>query len=254
MGCSIMITRYLLGTGYYHHPDKEDWAKWFSKLWADDLVRMNPDPAKVVCVGVGACQNPFSPGAYVHFIQLDGNCGHIHQLIGKQEPAKPHSFCGWSASIITLAMLAYTNECDFIYKEQDCLTFGPWVKQLYNELGSKKMLFGKGRGMPCAQSLFIVRHKWIPVFVQNYLGMNTDRVITDLPEHKFMRLLDIYPDQIGQFSFGVDRDRPLPFEDHVWYAQKFTPDELFSLAARSLIHLPSDMPKVKVFSNDDTNL
>lgn len=242
---------YLLGTGYFHKEGERDWAEWFAELWCDNLPSQ-PLPDKVACIGAAGCRSPFDKdpfGPVVDFITMDGNCGHVHQLIGKQEPAKRHKYCGWSASMITLAMLAYTNECDFIYKEQDCLAFGPWVNQLYKEIGTSGVLFGKCRAMPAAQSLFMVKHEFIPLFVGDYLTMPPDSVL--LPEQKFAQLHRASPLIYGQFSFGVDRDRPLPASESVWYAQKFTPAELRFLYDRGLISLPPNMPSVKVFSNDN---
>jgi hypothetical protein len=161
---------------------------------------------------------------------LKGNLGHIGDLL---EGRKPHKFCGWSMGVMTLALLAYQNETDFIYKEQDCLAFGPWVERLYSECGDKKVCFGKNGLMTCAQSLFLVKHDFIPEFVRSYLGTGPDAAT--MPETKFSNMAKVNQPNWTQFGFGVDRDRPIPWDDEVFYAQHLTRNELGELSKRGLI-------------------
>lgn len=244
---------YTICSSYYHSPGKEDWANWFARLWYRTNMRNISDPLIIACVA--GCKLPqevfLNHSREVSIIELSGNLGHVHQLIGKQEPAKPHALCGWSGAMLATAMLAYCNETDFICLEQDALAFGPWIEKLYEELGTRKMLFGKSRCMPCAQALFIVRHEFIPSFVRRYLSGEPERTPAWLPENKFVRMMKESPDKIGQFSFGFDRDRPMDLTQPVWYGQKFTPDELRQLSMAGLIGSVEDMPQnVKCFTND----
>ena len=95
---------------------------------------------------------------------------------------------GWSASVLALAMVAYNDEADFLYTEADCLAFGPWVAQMYTDLGDGDIVFGgpmkSEPWMPRAQSLFLVRHKAIPLFVAKYLTMGNDceTMLTEYPD------------------------------------------------------------------------
>jgi hypothetical protein len=246
------MRNFIIGTGYYAKRG-ESWGPWFAKIWADNLKRYDhPSMDRVICIGNGGCCNPYK-GEDIDFIGLDGNLGHIHQLIGKAKPYKDHQFCGWSGAILAGALLAYANETDAVFLEQDCLAFGPWIERLYSELGDAQMIFGKSKHMPCAQSLFLIKHNFIPDFVKYYMA-GSDRAF--IPETKFKMLIDQGKnvDVVRQFSFGCDRDRPIPMNDDVFYVQKLTPGELQGLHAMGLIGLPPGMPDVKVFSNDGINL
>lgn len=180
---------------------------------------------------------------------MDGDLGHVHQFIGKKLPAKDNELSSWEASVLTLAMHAYTNECDFIFLEQDCLAFGDWIGQLYKELADagKQMLFGKSRCMPCAQSLFIVKHRFIPSFVAEYIiAGNNHR----LGEDKFVHLEKHNPGAVGRFAFPFDRDRPLDYTLPVWYGQKFSCAELENMKTLGLINFHKLPENVGKFTND----
>lgn len=261
--------KYTLVSGFHRYSPAAD---WFLKLWIKNVAKLDVEPQSKIVIAVGDAWKQmvdslnkakresafFSPSLIemaehrIDFIPLQGNCGHVHQLIGKQEPAKPHEFCGWSASVITGAMLAYTNETDFVYLEQDALAFGPVIEKMYEECGDAKMIFGRkmqaAPWMPCAQSLFLIKHEFIPDFVRFYINAGADRDIKgsqalNLPEHKFMKLKEWFPDLVTQFGFGYDRERPIDPFDKVWYAQKFTRDELITLRDAKLISFDGEPPE-----------
>lgn len=259
------LPRYLLGSGFYDGAGSG--SRWFlENLWYPNVMSMAGTewaPERVAIIAVGGSKVDVRESALpLTVVELGGNLGHVHQLIGKSLPAKSHSFCGWSSAILTLAMMAYTDECDFIFLEQDALAFGPWVKQLYEEMRSwgKSMMFGHSKVMPCAQSLFIIKHGFIPTFVRAYLELGADSLrpgrITNssLPEHKFIELeKGIHSklvEHIGRFSFGYDRDRPINYDDAVWYGQKFTRAELVEVDRRGLIAIDSFPDGVERFTND----
>ena len=236
--------RYLLGSGYFHPaPDTDA----FVELWAANLLRhTQPMPERVVILSVGRSWGAAQASATASIpnldvVMLDGNCGHVHQLIGKQQPAKPHAYCGWSASVLALALIAYNAEADLVYREQDALCFGDYVGEMYRQIGGGEMIFGNyiengQHRMPCAQSLFLVRHSFIPTFVSTYLSLADDRSVRMLPEQKFANIaMALGPKAVRRFTFGVDRGRPLPYGAPVWYAQKLTAHELAELRARGLL-------------------
>ncbi len=226
---------YLLGTGFYPHEGaREVRDRWEGNVgwWAD------PSPARIVTVSVacpkGRCKS--SDWAYGDWVVLPGNLGHVGDLLNG---SKPHEFCGWSAAVMALAMIAYNGELDFVYLEEDALAFGPWVERMYAELGDGQFAFGrKMQGPPymaCSQSLFIVRHAFIPRFVATYLSLGKDGDPENLPETKFHRIEERFPVECRRLSFTVDRERSLPYDAEVWSAQKFTPDELEELRKRGMI-------------------
>jgi hypothetical protein len=87
--------------------------------------------------------------------------------------------------------------------------------------------------MNCAQSLFMVKHHFIPAFVSVYLSLGPDR--SHLGEDKFIHVERCYPKLTRKLSFGVDRMRPIPWDDEVFYFQQPTPNELDEAYRRKLI-------------------
>jgi hypothetical protein len=228
---------YLLGTGYCHRPDAAS-AREMWRLWKDNTAKATPPARRTVVIAVDGDAPP-DLGDRMALVALDGNLGHIHHLIGKELPRKSHALCGWSASILALAMIAYVDESDFLYKEADCLAFGSWVEQMYTDLGDGDIVFGgpmtSEPWLACSQSLFLIRHGAIPSFVSAYLAFGPDSE-TLLPEDKFASLAQgASPLQVRHLSFGVDRERPVPFDSAVFYAQQLTPSEVAMLADRGLI-------------------
>lgn len=227
---------YLLGSGYYHSPHVPD---SFRRIWYDSIGKYcDPRPTKRFVIAVGNSfptwdeQNPTS----AETLHLYGNLGHVGALLSGE---KKHSFCGWSGAFCALALIAYNAELDFLFLEQDCLAFGPWVKRTYEDMDDGDMVFGRkmvsAPYMPCAQSLVLVRHSFIPEMVSAYLAMGTDNDINNLPETKFLRLEEKFGNRIRRLSFGCDRERPIPLDDEVFYAQKLHAEELAELEEEGLI-------------------
>jgi len=223
---------YLLGTGYYPHGGSvEARIRWSANV----AKYTNPRPQRIFTLAVGIGENGYLNDGD-DWLYFKNNLGHVGDLLNN---SKPHKYCGWSASVLALAMIAYAGELDFVYLEGDALAFGPWVQQMYAELGDGQFAFGKKMQSPpwmaCSQSLFVVRHAFIPTFVSTYLGLGTDNDPENLPETKFARIEERFPAECRRLSFTVDRERPLPYDAPVWSAQKFTPDELAELKRRNLI-------------------
>jgi hypothetical protein len=237
---------YIIGTGFYHARTQAEWAYWFWSLWLENVMKHTP-LWKVFVVANGDCEPPWTDHHGMDVLHLPGNLGHVGQLLSGE---KPHHICGWSGTIVTLAMIAYCNESDFIYQEQDCLAFGPFIEKMYEEIGDAGMIFGSCKLMPAAQSLFLIKHEFIPKFIRRYMSGEAENTDAWLPEKKFARMASESPDQVKRFSFPFDRDRPLDLTLPVWYAQKFTPAELRIIAAAGFIDI-TGMPEVKIFSNTE---
>ncbi len=223
---------YLLGTGYY--PATRYDASLFARVWIENVIRnARPRPFRIVVISQRNAVFPPIPvevSDLLQVVSLPGDCGHVGDLT---DGSKKHEFCGWSASILAMAMTAYAAELDFIYQEGDCLAFGPYVERMYAEIGGGCMIFGNYAGMPCAQSLFLVKHAFIPRFVREYLALGGDGIEYNLPEAKFAKLEYVNPAAYRRFSFGYDRARPTDglakCKDPVWYVQQLTKDELTEL-------------------------
>lgn len=227
--------KYTLGSGFYRDAD-------FAKLWIDNVRKYaSPTPENIFILSVGNSAWPITDYPFAYQLICKNNLGHVGDLL----KGKDRDFCGWSAAVLALAMAAYCNETDFIFLESDCLAFGPWVEKIYDDLGEADMVFGgkmeAAPFMQCAQGLFLVRHRFIPEFVSGFIRMGSDSRLSaegktdNLPEDKFHRLREMFPNRIKTLSFGVDRMRPLPIDSPVWYAQQFTPEELNLLHEKGLL-------------------
>jgi hypothetical protein len=232
--------RFLLGTSVFDGGKPERQA--MTQLWIENIERMDVKPTKVVMIGEGGANIPALCGDAV---RLSGDLGHIHQHLD-DGPKSHHGFTGWSASMLALAMLAYVDEADFIYKESDCVAFGPWVQALYRDCGNADWVFGpkmqSAPWMACAQSLFMVRHKAIPQFVMMFLQRGPENSRHMIGENRFVDMAGFYyPHEFNPalrtayLSFGVDRERPIPWDAPVFYFQQPTAAELASARKRNLI-------------------
>jgi hypothetical protein len=224
--------KYIICTGYFKPPPDrfppypipvED----FYQLWWENTMKY-AKPERVLVLAGGGHSAPNAPGQW---IPLSGDLGHVHDL---ESGRKPYHWTGWSMTIMSLLLLAYYDECDAIWKEQDVLAFGPWVETMYEEIGDKGLIYGQAKCMPAVQSIFLCKHWFIPRFVRMFLGTGSEQYVENEGERKFQSLGETYPQVFTRYSFGVDRDRPLPFDSKVWYAQHLNAEELNELKARGL--------------------
>lgn len=220
---------YTLVSGYYDHPD----AEFTFSRWVRNTFNLHPQPQQIFVI----CNDKVEPSTWlsgIKFIALNGNLGHVGSLLNG---SNPHHLCGWSASILTGAMLAYTNCTDFVYQEGDVLCYGPVIETLYKDCEGRQAVFGQQSQMvPCAQSLFLVKHAFIPEFCRLYLEEGDDRRAHVTPEHKFDIMKHRRSDVIGTTSFGIDRERPDGWIDQrPMYVQHLTAGELEALRERNMI-------------------
>ncbi len=122
-----MKRRYMIGCGFHEKPG-DGKADFFHDYWIPNTWRHASDVSNVVVIADSGCTPPVRAGYYIQELLLSGDLGfHLEILDG----SKPYQFPTVSAVICTLAMIAYDDECDFIYKEQDCLWFGDCVGTMY---------------------------------------------------------------------------------------------------------------------------
>ncbi len=229
--------RFLLGTSFFIGGPRN--VRDLSDYWMRNLNRIDVQPAATVVIGEGG-SFPMScckSTDRLTFIPLSGDLGNWQDVMtGKK--ANAHS--GWSASVMTLAMLAYMNESDLIFKESDCLAFGPWVQQMYADLGDGDIVFGpkmkSAPWMACAQSLFLVRHSFIPQFVAYLLNRGPEKSEMELGEQRFAQMASKLPKaKVRYLSFPGDRERPIQWDAPVQYFQQPTQAELDEAQRRGLI-------------------
>lgn len=231
---------YAVGTGMHPHPqNQEQFSRWLYCL----KRHASPVPERVYVLGVGGARPNEANMKYAKDVGIDlrvitteGNPGHVGQLLSGE---KNHLIGGWSAGIITLAMLAYNDELDFVYAESDVLNFGPWVEWLFGDLGDNGMMtFGaemsRAPFMACSQSLVLIKHGYIVDFVGRYVGHGPETQVAHLPESAWQRMRD--DDGRIRRSFWVDdRCRPIRWDQSSVSAQKLTKDELDEAKRRGLL-------------------
>lgn len=212
---------YIVGSGYHY---RSDWDRDFYDIWRANTEKYTKDYYIISTTHGVEDRNE---------ILCNHNIGHVGDLIKEGR----EGLCGWSASVCALAMIAYNCGKDFLMKEQDTLFFGPVVERMYQDLGDRGMVFGakmdSAPWMACAQSTFLIRHSFILDFLRGYLFLPHDKDM--LPEDKFVKLEENSPDRYGRLSFGIDRQRPIPWDAEVWYAQQWTQAELDEAKSRGLI-------------------
>ncbi len=233
--------KYVLISGYY---EKTPALAWFHSCWWDTLQRHAiPKPERIFIIASGKCSIKEPHGEW---IRLTGDLGHCDDLLSDR---KPHFMPGCPAVWMAGAWLAYLNESDALFYEQDVLAFGNFVGRMYAELGDKDVIFGRNKMQGAATSLFLVRHRYIPQFVADYLAEGPENVISRIPETKFCRMAERKPEHYCRYSFAYDKDRPFNPKDEVFFVQKCKPFELLWLESQGLISCDG-MPKdVEAFSN-----
>ena len=227
--------KYLLGSGYFNNPCAAVPCPEMARAWLGTIsMHANPLPEKVVVVSAGGDYPiPFQPGLTP--IHCRGDIGNLsHKVSGH----KNHDWAGWMPPVVITAMIAYNEELDFVFQEQDCLAFGPYIERMYSDMGDGQMAIGRPlqqMGMPATQSLFIVKHAYIWKFVRDYLTLGGDDNDANQGEKKFARLRANNPADVRVLTFGSDRDRPIPWDEPVISAQQWSREEFETAKAKGLI-------------------
>ena len=239
---------YLLGSGYFNRPGTN--MDWFWPIWIDNTSKAT-GLNKAVVISAGGTKAPTPLPDWVKLLTLDGDLGHIGDILAGKK-SFPFSSC--TVEFCALALLAYVNNSDFIYKEQDMLAFGPWVETMYAACKGKQMVIGRGIRNPANNSLFLIKHAFLPEFVRYYLG-TTPEDTGYIAEQKFKDLATSDPKNVGYYDFGYDKDRPFNHRDHVWCAQKLNGAELSLLRHVGLVSYATEAPREGfTFSNDPMKL
>lgn len=227
---------YTLIAGYHRNRDDTRYDTFF-QTWLTNVCRLTPQPQRIIIIADSGARPPLSDCHWdirvpITVINLFGNLGCCHDLLVGN---KPHHFSGWTGVVLAGAMLAYTNETDMVFYEEDVISVGDVIGQMDKEIGEASVIFGNTAGMPCAQSLFRVRHEYLPEFARLFLSQGRQEFPEYLGENIFERLETQHPIAWKRFSFGYDRTRPINYDDKVWYAQHWKPEELAELKKRGMI-------------------
>lgn len=219
------MQKYIIGSGYAHNPDDKEDKKFklnFFNIWYKNTLKYT-NPQKITILNSGINDLPLKNNK-IEWINVNDNPGHVHHHMGKKNKNSSIKwnnspfFCGWTYSFIFGAMYAYSLNCDFIYKEQDCLAFGNWIDILYASLGNKKMITGECKHMPVEQSIFLIKKEYIPEFLYLYTSISKPDY-RNLPEWKFFNLIKNNND-MGYFDLQYGRNRPIDYTKETFYVQQ----------------------------------
>jgi len=215
---------FVIGTGYF---DNGNGSEKFFETWMKNTLKYS-DPYDVVVVNADSKPLEHLGGTWLN---MGHNYGHVKNM------DKTEKFGGWWLGFMTAAMIAYHHKKDFIYKEQDCLAFGPWVKHLYDEAQQQGAGVIVGRfdhKYKIEQSLVLVKRKAILGLIHQYLAINASD-ICPRPELKFLTIMQKWPKAMAFMHMGCGRNRPIPYNASCFYAQKLSKAEMDNLRARGLI-------------------
>lgn len=218
---------YNIYTGFVKNTDVSKYAEKnsqeFFNIWYSNTRKYINENIDIIILG------PEKPNLEntinVRVLEEYENLGHIGDYIDNKKTGK---WCGWTAAIVFGMIHAYVKNVDFIYKEQDCLAFGNYIEQMYNDCEGCDIVYGSCRIMNAAQSLFLVKRNAIPDIIAS-LANDDDKNV--LPEYKFLRL----PVKQKRLSFGYDRDRPWNPHDKVFYIQQLSKLDFEQLIQHNLI-------------------
>lgn len=231
-----MNKNYTLISGY-HREKHLGGRDTFFPIWMANILKLTPLPQQLIII----CDSgsippmddlPSAPPFKVTPLPLTGDLGNCHALLNG---IKPHKFSGWTGAVLTGAMASYSNESHMIWYEQDVIHYGDIVGKMFDEIGDGGIIFGSTAGMPSAQSLFLVKHEFLPDFTQLFLSQGSQQMKENLGENIFFNLEQANPAMWKRFSFGYDRTRPVNYDDPVFYMQHISDSELEELRLRKMI-------------------
>lgn len=209
---------FIIGTGYYNYNSSVfDDSTFLRDVWIPNTKKLNPN--RIVIVNSNS--EEIDCGNDVEWINLSRNPKHVKDM-GKDESL----FGGWSLSFINSAIYAYSCGCDFLYKEQDCLTFGDdLINVIYDKCKGKQMVTGElidypNKDYTIELSLMFLKRDFIPLFLSELMSINKTDGYGMRPEKKFLVIREKHPDKIGTFGFGYGGNRPFNKNDKVYYIQK----------------------------------
>lgn len=206
--------KFVIGSGYWKANKKSE--TFFSKYWMPNTLRA--DPEKIVILNSGSPE--INWGEIVQWINLPKNPQHGQVLTKKKIKVQ---FEGWSLAFIQGAFFAHACGCDYIFKEQDCLAFGPWVEKMYECCKGKQAVSGQLWKIPNQDysielSLMLFKHEYIMPFLSQ-LFADTGTADKVRPEKKFLTIKEKEPDLWGNLNFGYGGNRPFTVSD-CFYIQK----------------------------------
>lgn len=222
----------------------------FFDLWLESINRQSID-ADIFITDSNSPIKPeydFTNNEKIKFVSLNENGGHAINHKG--------FFCGWTRSAIMSMTYCMCGDYDYyVYVEQDALLSGKIIKKAIEEASNKGAAFGysKQTGYQLQISFFVVKQSHIKNFLSKLYSIEKlDSQIS--PENKFtlaLSKLNLFPlssifsfsDRVtaklfkiinrfsflrnyDYLSFGYGRERPINFEDEIFYFQHGSKQEI----------------------------
>ena len=207
------MRKYIVGTGYFKADQKCE--NFFTTYWLPNTLA-GCSPQKIVVTNANSPQ--IETDDSVEWINLVDNPGHAKYM---SENVK---FAGWSLGFIHGALYAYSCKCDYIYKEQDCLAFGPWINRMYEACEGYQMVTGTLWNHPrkaylIELSLQLLKYEFIMPFLAKLFSIPKGEMRMR-PEEKFLVAAESIPNSLTHFKFGYGGNRPFNPDDECFYIQK----------------------------------
>lgn len=226
----IIGTGFWVGKGWRNETDADNEKKvQFFYTWDSIIAKTFGDYIGSEDIYVIDNNSTRIPTHYHHinWLTMKYNLGHAHDL----DKSNAHKLCGWSATFIQLCMIAYANNKDLIFIEQDCLAFGDIVNKIYGM--NKEFLVGTEAfpGLKLEQSLVYVKHSFLLQFIQDFLAINNpDGGNNSIrPEIKFWMIMQNHKERCGFLPFGYGRTRPKDYREETFYIQQINNKDIVEL-------------------------
>lgn len=152
----------------------------------------------------------------------------IDYVYSKRSHSQPHHNDS-GASLMVGAQIAFCNEMDYVFIEQDCLVYG--LDKAITWAQGKNFIYGYGEwGLHpgwAETSFLYIKYEFIPEFLkicnESYYHSASQKPKTEVAWHNmFKNVADFWP-------FGYGRKKNINFNDEVFYIHKLTDAELEKL-------------------------
>ena len=176
-------------------------------------------PEKIIVVDSASPMKPVFDDDRIEFISLTENFLRAMHCTSTK-------YCGWSRAFLMGAFYALMNDMDYVFIEQDVLFRGDIVGTVFQEMEENGKTYAHGlwsHRYRVEQSLVMIRHLSILRFMNEYMAIrSSDGKMR--PEQKFDEMSKRM--NLHELPFGYGRQRPVNFDDEVFYLQQLSPEEL----------------------------
>jgi hypothetical protein len=208
---------YIIVTEYCADNGEEDKVNFFDTWWDNTMKYTKTDPNNIFVINSDGYYPKDKKGKW---IDLCGNLGHVTNNYNMP-------FDGYQTAIMMAALMAHISNKDLIFKDQDCLVFGDWISQLYTDakVQNKLALLGQFKSDPIMSvqnSLVFIKKEFLLEFIFALQYVTKQQLVKPPLSELKMRFIkeNILKDYIGFMSLCYGRDRPINYDDKVFYVSQ----------------------------------